>query len=593
MRRTSLRLRLMLLMISLTTLPVITVTWIATNNTRDSVEKEIVNANKSRMLWADQYLDELIQQIDILFYTLQINKTLMDGMSEVDNSDVGVQYKTQNYIQNTLTSAYYANSRKIDLLTLYVHQTRKAFSVNYASSGMVSTVDIGSGAWSRLRMEPVNMYFKQSNDGIYAYHGMYRFEDRQLLGGLSVRLNREVWEGVGNILRSEPESSVFLLNDEGELLSGSTDSGVAEEISLQLSKLILPDAELRLESSKNYYYFMKKVDDGELTVVKAVPLATVTRSANATIRAGIFTGSLFAAVSVALSILVSLRISRPIVSLARTMRNAQVHNFEMKSSQSRDEIGLLERGYNSMMLRIKQLIEEEYQREIDLKNAQLQALQAQINPHFLNNTLHLIGGMALTKGAPEIYKVTQVIGELFRYSISTDEDRVALADELKHMSNYLYIQENRFKGRCAVVLSIDEAALEAPIPKFTLQPLLENAFEHGLQRKEGAWKIEIRVKRNSGSIAVLIKDEGVGISRERLLQLRARLSGGTKREIAKPATDEPRRRKGTGIGLKNVDTRLKLQFGSASGLRIYSREGQGTIIAVKLPTRNNGGSDDV
>jgi len=588
MRRTSLRLRLMLLMIALTTLPVVTVTWIATNNTRASVEKEIIAANSSRMLWADQYLDELIQQIDVLFYTLQINKTLMDGMNEVDSADVGVQYRTQNFIQNTLTSAYFANSRKIDLLTLYVHANKKAFSANYASSGMVSAVDIGSGEWSRLLQEPVNMYFKQTDSGIYAYHGIYRFEDRKLLGGMSVRLNRDVWEEVGRILKSEPESSVFLLNDEGELLSGSTQSDISGEISAHLRQLAPADSELRTESAGSYYYFMKKIDDGELTVVKAVPLATVARSANATIRAGIVTGALFAAASIALSILVSLRISRPIVSLARTMRSAHIHSFELKAPQSRDEIGLLERGYNSMMQRIRQLIEDEYEREIDLKNAQLQALQAQINPHFLNNTLHLIGGMALTKGAPEIYKVTQVIGELLRYAIGTEGDRVPLEDEIKHMRNYLFIQENRFRGRCSVSLTADEGALGAPIPKFTLQPLLENAFEHGLQRKEGAWRIEVRIERRARSIAVLIRDEGVGMERQRLLELRAGLASGTRTRAAEAdrTADRPKKRKG--IGLQNVDARLKLQFGAGSGLRLFSDPARGTLVAFKLPVRAKG-----
>jgi len=608
MRRTSLRTRLMLLMIALTTLPVVTVTWIATNNTRASVEKEIVSANNSRMLWADQYLDELIQQIDILFYTLQINKTLMDGMGQLDSADVGVQYRTQNYVQNTLTSAYYANSRKIDLLTLYAHGSRKAFSVNHASSGMVSEVDLDSGAWSRLKREPVNMYFKPSvdSDSIYAYHGIYRFEDRELLGGLSVRLNRDVWEEVGRILRSEPESSVFLLNDEGELLSGSSDADASGELAEKLRHIRPDDSELRFESSNAYYYFMKKIDDGELTVLKAIPIATVNRSANATIRAGIWTGGLFALASVVLSVLVSVRISRPIVGLARAMKSAQVHgfdHFEIKTSRSRDEIGLLERGYNSMMRRIKQLIEDEYQREIDLKNAQLLALQAQINPHFLNNTLHLIGGMALTKGAPEIYKLTQVIGELLRYAIGTEEDRVPLSDELKHMRNYLFIQENRFKGRCSVNLSADDRAMAALLPKFTLQPIVENAFEHGLQRKEGAWHVEVRVRRHPDSVVLMIRDEGVGMAGERLAELRAEMAGdagmplgsasGSRSGAENSGAAKGKRRRRKGIGMKNVNARLKLHGGANSRLRIFSRPGQGTIVAFKLPLAGEGGNGDV
>lgn len=590
MKRMSIRIRLMILMICLTTVPVLTVTLIATNNTRNSVEKEIVNANLSRMLWADQYLNELTQQIDTLFYSLQIDERLMAGVNDIDNRDVGVQFRTQNYIRDTMTSAFFANSRKVDALTLYIHSKQRAYSVSFSDSGTISSLDIRTGAWNRMLRAPVNMYFKQSANGIYAFHSINRFEDRILLGGLSVRINKEVWQEVADILKSEDESSVYLLNDEGELLSGSTPADRPEEMQTLLRNLDPKNSKLKFSQTDNYYYFMKRVGKGQLTIVKAIPLKTITESARATIRAGIWTGSLFAAISVLLSILVSIRISRPIVSLARTMRMAQVHNFEKKSVQSRDEIGLLEVGYNSMMQRIKELIEGQYQREIDVKNAQLIALQAQINPHFLNNTLHLIGGMALKKNAPEIYRITKVIGDLLRYSISSGDDMVTVEDELSHMRNYLFIQEQRFIGRCTVVVSADETALDGRLPKSTLQPIVENAFEHGLQRKEGAWYVEVRVNRIGRRIVVMVKDEGIGLPEERLRQLRAELQSGTPAQDVRTKTADSTKRKG--IGLRNVDSRLKLQFGSRYGVRLFSRPGGGTLVVLLLPVSNEGGGED-
>jgi two-component system sensor histidine kinase YesM len=181
---------------------------------------------------------------------------------------------------------------------------------------------------------------------------------------------------------------------------------------------------------------------------------------------------------------VSLRITRPIVGLAKTMRTAPIHHFEMTSVNSRDEIGLLERGYNSMMQRIRELIEHEYQREIEVKNAQLMALQAQINPHFLNNTLLMVGGLALSKGVPEIYRIAKGIGDLLRYSIGSGAEPASLADELTHARNYLLIQEQRFLGRCKIAVDAEDPLPRLLLPRFALQPLIENAFEHGLQPKD-------------------------------------------------------------------------------------------------------------
>ncbi|MDQ8737293.1 sensor histidine kinase [Paenibacillus sp. LHD-38] len=583
MKRTSIRYRLMVLMICLTTLPVLTVTWIAMNNTRGSVEKEIIDANRSRMLSADQYLDELIRQMDVLFYSLQVNQPLIEGLNAIDNQSGSGQFRTQKYIQETLTKAFYANSKKIDELALYTHQSQKIYSVNYANSGLIYSLDIEKGNWNRMLQAPINMYFKQADSGIYAFHSMNRFADQELLGGLSVRMNKEVWKEVSNILKSEDDSSVFLVNDEGEQLSGSTLEPGLYDIADILNHDGILNKELEIMKTDSHFIFIKRVDDGELTLIKALPITTIAESANNTVRAGIITGLLFALASILLSIMVSLRITRPIVSLARTMRMTPIQQFELTSVRSQDEIGLLERGYNSMMQRMKELVENEYQKEIEVKNAQLMALQAQINPHFLNNTLNLIGGMALVKGAPEIYKITKVIGDLLRYSISSGHEAAALDEELKHIRNYLFIQEQRFSGRCTITIDYDGADLGIQLPRFTLQPLIENAFEHGLQPKEGSWKVQIRVKAIRKRMVILIQDNGIGLDRTRLLMLRSELKDGMPIKVDRldPEKDQPRMRKG--IGLQNVNARLKLHFGESAALRIFSQSGNGTLIALKLP----------
>lgn len=592
MRRVSIRLRLMILMICLTTLPVLTVTWIATLNTRESVKKEIVNANMSRLLWAEQYLGEMIAQVESAFIGLQINENLMAGMEKADSADSAVQSRSRNEIRAALTSVLYSNSRRFEQLTIYASDKKLAYSVDFSGSDVLYPMEIEGGSWARMKEGPVNLYFEPSSDGIYAYHSINRFADRRMLGGLSVRIDGEVWKEANGILLSENESSVYLLNDKAGLLTlaGASGDGMPEEIAGMVAGIDSFESQPRFFKTDNYFYFVKKVDDGELAIVKAIPISSVQQSANSTIRAGILTGLLFAVASLMLSVLVSLRISRPIVRLAKKMRMADPNQLAYTAVNTGDEIGLLERGYNSLVQRVKELIEHEYQREIDVKNAQLAALQAQINPHFLNNTLHMIGGMALAKQAPEIYQVTKVIGDLLRYSISEGEELVALDDEIKHMSNYLYIQQQRFAGRCHVHLDIRSPGPGIRLPKFTLQPLVENAFEHGLQRREGRWRLDIRIAVAGSRAVFQIRDGGKGMTRQRLSEIRSVLLGRADEPPPPAENDGPKRRRG--IGLKNVDSRLRLRYGNRFRVRMFSAEGVGTLIAIAFPLEWKGDHDD-
>ncbi|HKJ85072.1 MAG TPA: sensor histidine kinase, partial [Spirochaetia bacterium] len=214
-----------------------------------------------------------------------------------------------------------------------------------------------------------------------------------------------------------------------------------------------------------------------------------------------------------------------------------------------------------------------YEQEIELKDARLMALQAQINPHFLNNTLNLLGGMALAKGAPEVYKLARAVGDMFRYAVGSQGDLVNLEQELAHVRNYLLIQQNRFAGRCEVRVHADPAVLAARIPRFTLQPLVENAFEHGLQKKPGAWRLDVSCALRRRGALLVVRDNGVGLGRERLLEVRAHLRDGEDAPSGESAS----------IGLRNVDTRLRLHFGPGHGIRVCSGEGAGTTVIAVLP----------
>lgn len=222
--------------------------------------------------------------------------------------------------------------------------------------------------------------------------------------------------------------------------------------------------------------------------------------------------------------------------------------------------------------------EKQYASDILSKQAELDALQSQINPHFLYNTLDSIRGQALMEGAEDIADMTEALSTFFRYSISNRNNVVTLDEELENVRNYFMIQQFRFNNRfqLQILPFSQELGENCHLPKMTLQPILENAILHGMEEKIGPGTITIRVMETDSRIVITISDDGAGMNEETLLQLQAKLRG-----------DEPvsmKRTRGNGIALPNVSRRIKLLFGEDCGIYVMSTLGLGTDVEITLPS---------
>jgi two-component system sensor histidine kinase YesM len=185
--------------------------------------------------------------------------------------------------------------------------------------------------------------------------------------------------------------------------------------------------------------------------------------------------------------------------------------------------------------------------------------------------------MALAKGVPEVYSIARAVGDMFRYTVGYQHDLVKLSQELTHSKNYLLVQEHRFSGRCKVNVEVESEVLNTPIPQFILQPIVENAFDHGLQNKKDEWRVTVKGCVQRRAHIIVIEDNGVGMKPEELRSLRDKLRNDTD-------TVKSRR----SIGLRNVNARLQLQFGQRFGLRVFSTYGRGTRVVVVLPKEYTG-----
>ncbi len=239
----------------------------------------------------------------------------------------------------------------------------------------------------------------------------------------------------------------------------------------------------------------------------------------------------------------------------------------------KDEIGILYENYNFMISRIRSLISKNYQMGIELKSAEYKALQSQINPHFLYNTLDMISWLSYQNKSEEITSVVYALANFYKLSLNKGKDIVTLSDEINHLTYFMKIQEFRFSGKIKLNIDVPPELLQYSIPKITLQPIVENALFHGiLEKKSKSGSITVTGKRENELICLQITDDGIGIPSE---QLKGLLED--KNHLETP--DET----GSHYGLHNINRRIRLQYGEAYGLSFESISGKGTTVSLLLP----------
>ncbi|RKP54153.1 sensor histidine kinase [Cohnella endophytica] len=273
-------------------------------------------------------------------------------------------------------------------------------------------------------------------------------------------------------------------------------------------------------------------------------------------------------ISLLISVWLSHRLTKPIKELQSDMKQVEKGNFDIQTEIGQmNEIGQLGRSFNMMVSRTKFLMEEMIHNQESKRKSELLLLQSQINPHFLYNTLDSIVWMAEQKQHEEVVLMTSALAKLFRASITKDQELVPIRVEIEHINNYLLIQKMRYNDELDYALDIDEAILPYKTLKILLQPFVENAIYHGIRNRYGIEDglITIRGRLNNDQIVFEVEDNGFGMTPEQLNRLRQSHEGDK------------------GIGIRNVNERIKLYFGHEYGIQIRSEIEVGTCVTITIP----------
>ena len=264
------------------------------------------------------------------------------------------------------------------------------------------------------------------------------------------------------------------------------------------------------------------------------------------------------------------RMVRPLRKLSERMKeveNGVFKGVEVSETGGKNEINSLALDFNVMVRYIDDLIHENYLKKILLQESELKLLQSQINPHFLYNTLESINWMAKAGRTKEISVMVRALSNLFRSTVNNKESVITVREELELLGNYISIQKIRFEERLEIYIDVDERFYEYRMPKFVLQPLVENSIKYALERYSAACVINIYAEECDGGMKLYVKDNGPGIEAERL------------RKIRENQPIESR----SGIALKNIRRRMEIMYHRDDAMEIMSEEGKGTTIVLTIP----------
>lgn len=266
-------------------------------------------------------------------------------------------------------------------------------------------------------------------------------------------------------------------------------------------------------------------------------------------------------------------ITEPIRKLSDAAKKAGSGDLEVRAQESSsDELAVLNESFNQMLEKIGQLVEGIRIEQINLRQTELKVLQAQINPHFLYNTLDSIIWLAESGEKEQVVQMVSSLSDFFRTTLSKGRDYITIQEEETHIRSYLKIQQFRYRDILEYEIQIPREMSQYPILKLTLQPLVENALYHGIKNKRGVGRIRITGKEEPERLVLCVQDDGIGMKPEQLAGVRD-MTGGRSDDASRSS----------GFGLFNVNQRLQLNYGAEYGLRIDSTYGEGTAVTVVIP----------
>ena len=546
----------------------------------------------------EAYLNSYLEEVDSIAKNVNYNYYLQDYLETVikeedDYVDSGIGKNIRSYEMSSQAFSDTLLSRA-DISSIMIFGKKKMLLNRSMYTYQKVALDYSKLDWyAKAVAKPQDAiitgpnrhsFFDTDDEVISLSREVQSYENGTFRGVILINLNMNKITEICNSFQEKQENFICIINDKGELVYEQQNGRERfafdekenrQELNTALGKTKESCFRLNYRGEK---YLVTRTDMKTTgwTLVSMVPYKSVMAETMA------ISGVMILAVAITLIVTLLLLnriltgVVKPLKKLEKYMVQVNPDNMDQRMEiLTDDEIGHLSMKFNQMMDRIRNLKEQVIEEQEDKRKYELQALQAQINPHFLYNTLDSIIWMAETNDS-NIVAMTEALAKLFRISLNKGNEEISLERELEHVKNYLIIQSMRYADKFTYEISAEPGVERCRTIKLILQPIVENCIYHGIKKKRGTGKITIRAYRREQNLIIEVSDDGCGMPEEICRKI---LSD----EI------ESENISGSGIGVKNVNERIQLRFGKKYGLSYSSEEGVGTTVTYVLPY-NEGGS---
>ncbi|TCZ77399.1 sensor histidine kinase [Paenibacillus albiflavus] len=601
--RGSLRNKLITFVMIATILPMSTFLLVSHLFTKDKLSEKAIKDSASLIYQGKENISNYIMSIYQTTNVIYHNDTLMDILKNKVHDyfdDSRIFLTEQEIIRNIYSIGYaLADGRQI---YLYLQQSNRAYLI---SDGRLVRSDKGIYPYrSELRKgeskvippHAMNSYgmnmFTYSDSLVLTFeHSLYDIASKTELGSLSIDVKLDRIRSICNQLHTINEEELFVIDNQGMALFASDNAMMGNKLDHDWNKQLLEETRLHSSGSFRmndpnfsgiYIYDTIETPYGDWTIVKRIPDSFLFQHDRQVTQINLYIGIAFVCAAILVAVYLSIKLTSPIGELISYINQIERGNMNVEIKVAgNDELSSLARRFKSMMHTINELFMREYKLELANKTNELKALQAQVNPHFLNNSLQSIGSLALQQGNQQVYSLITSLGKMMRYSMNMDETIVSLKEEMDYVTTYLKLQKIRFREQYEQDIEWDPNIESILVPKMIVQPIVENYFKHGFMGVEGNNLIRIRCYEDEmyQMLVIEVVDNGYGIEEAELQQLRRQLSNS--QAVMGETTGH--------IGLVNVYSRLKLYYGDRATMTIEQNEPRGFKVVLHIPILQNKG----